>query len=38
MKSRLLKDASKWGFRLYIVWSICADIALISGIIYLVFF
>ena len=29
------KSISKWLFRLYIAWSICADIIVLSGIVYL---
>ena len=29
-------NVGKWLFRAYIVWSICADIIVISGIAYLV--
>jgi len=34
----LAKEAAKWMFRAYVVWSICADIFLIGGIAYLIFF
>jgi hypothetical protein len=38
MKNPIVQEVSKWMFRGYIVWSICADIALLSGIIWLIFF
>jgi hypothetical protein len=38
MKNPLVREVSKWMFKAYILWSICADIALLAGIIYLVFF
>ena len=31
----LAKEAVKWMFKAYIVWSICADIILIGGIVLL---
>ena len=31
----LAKEAAKWMFKAYIVWSICADIILIGGIVLL---
>ena len=34
----LAKEAVKWMFKAYIVWSICADMFLIGGIAYLIFF
>jgi len=34
----LAKEAAKWMFKAYVVWSICADIFLIGGIAYLIFF
>ena len=34
----LAKEAVKWMFKAYVVWSICADITLLAGIIYLIFF
>jgi len=34
----LAKEAAKWMFKAYVVWSICADIALLSGIFWLIFF
>jgi len=30
-------NISKWLFKLYIVWSVCADIVLIAGIVALLF-
>jgi len=38
MKTPLVSEVRKWVFRAYIVWSICADIALLSGLIYLIVF
>ncbi len=38
MKTPLVQEVSKWMIRAYMVWSICADIVLLSGVIYLVFF
>jgi len=32
----LLKAVAPWAFRAYIAWSICADIALIAGIVWLI--
>ena len=26
---------TKWAFRAYIVWSVCADIIVLSGVVYL---
>jgi len=37
MKSPIVKNISTYMFRLYIAWSICADIILITGIIVLLF-
>ena len=34
----LAKETVKWMFKAYVVWSICADIFLIGGIAYLIFF
>ena len=34
----LAKKAVKWMFKAYVVWSICADIFLLGGIVYLIFF
>ena len=34
----LAKEAVKWMFKAYVVWSICADIFLLGGIAYLIFF
>ena len=33
----VVKKAAKWMFKAYVVWSICADMILISGIIALLF-
>jgi hypothetical protein len=30
-------NISKWLFKLYIIWSVCADIVLIAGIVALLF-
>jgi len=38
MKNPLVKKISVVMFKAYILWSICADITLLSGLIYLVFF
>jgi len=38
MKTPLVREVSKWMFRGYMVWSVCADIALLGGIVYLIFF
>ena len=38
MKNPLVRELSKWMFKAYIVWSICADITLLAGLVYLVFF
>jgi hypothetical protein len=38
MKSLRIQTVSKWMLRAYIVWSVCADITLLAGIIYLVFY
>ena len=38
MKNPLVYSISKWMFRLYIVWSILADITIISSLIYYFFF
>ena len=37
-QTRLAKQAAKWMFKVYVVWSICADIFLLGGIAYLIFF
>ena len=31
----IVKEAVKWMFKAYIVWSVCADIILIGGIVLL---
>ena len=33
----IVKEAVKWMFKAYIVWSICADIVLIIGVLMLLF-
>ena len=35
MKNPLVQKVSKWMFKAYIAWSICADIIVIGGILYL---
>ena len=37
MKNPLVNTISKWMFRLYILWSICADIMIIGGLAYYFF-
>ena len=37
MVSEYSKVITKWLFRAYIVWSICADIIILGGILYLLF-
>ena len=34
----MLEGIGKWIFKGYIVWSIVADIVVLSGVIYLIFF
>jgi len=31
------KSVTKWAFRAYIVWSVCADIIVLSGVVYLLY-
>ena len=38
MKNPLVQKIAKWMFKGYIAWSICADVIVVSGIIYLIFF
>jgi hypothetical protein len=38
MMKYFFQGATKWMFKAYIIWSICADIFLIGGIIWLIFF
>ncbi len=38
MKNPLVQMLGKWLFKAYVLWSISADIILISGIVYLIFF
>jgi len=38
MKNPLVNTISKWMFRAYILWSICADIIIIGGLVYYFFF
>ena len=33
MKNPLVREVSKWMFKAYILWSICADLLLIAGIV-----
>jgi hypothetical protein len=35
MKKILVKEAGKWALRGYIIWSICADLSLLGGLLYL---
>ena len=37
MKNPLVQTVSKWMLT-YIAWSVCADVILIGGIVYLIFF
>ena len=37
MKNPLVQTVSKWMLRAYIAWSVCADVILIGGIVYLIF-
>ena len=34
---KFLKSVTPWAWRAYIVWSVCADITLIAGIVWLIF-
>ena len=38
MKNPLVQEVSKWMLRAYMVWSICADVFLLGGVVYLIFF
>ena len=38
MKNPLVQTVSKWMFVHHIAWSVCADVILIGGIVYLIFF
>jgi len=38
MKNPLIQKISKWALRAYVTWSVCADIILIGGVLYLIFF
>ena len=33
IQTPVVKEAVKWMFKAYIVWSVCADIILIGGIV-----
>ena len=35
MLKKYSKSITKWAFRAYIVWSVCADIIVLSGVVYL---
>jgi len=35
MFSKYSKSVTKWAFRAYIAWSICADIIILGGVVYL---
>jgi len=35
MKKPIVKEAGKWVLRGYIIWSICADLSLLGGLLYL---
>ena len=37
-KNKVLEEIGKWMLKGYIVWSVCADIVVLSGIVYLIFF
>ena len=37
MKNPLVRELSKWMFKAYIIWSICADITLLAGVLALLF-
>ena len=37
-KNPIVNTISKWMFRLYIAWSICADVTIIGGLVYYFFF
>ena len=34
MKNPIVRMISKWMFRGYMVWSVCADLTLVGGIVY----
>ena len=36
MKNPIVKETSKWILKVYIMWSICADLFLLGGFLYLV--
>jgi hypothetical protein len=31
-----MKDLKKWAMRAYLTWSVCADVTLIAGVIWLI--
>ena len=35
MFKKYSKPITKWAFRAYIVWSVCADIIVLGGVVYL---
>ena len=37
-KNKVLEEIGKWMLKGYIVWSIGADIVVLSGVVYLIFF
>lgn len=37
MKNPFVKEIGKYLFRAYIIWSICADLVLIAGVVALLF-
>ena len=37
MKNPFVKEISKYLFRAYIIWSVCADLVLIGGVVALLF-
>ncbi len=37
-KNPLIKEVGRLMFKGYVAWSICADVILVSGIVYLIFF
>ena len=38
MTNPLVQEIAKWMFKAYIGWSICADLIIVGGIVYLIFF
>jgi hypothetical protein len=31
-----MKDLKKWAMRAYLTWSVCADVTLIAGVVWLI--